>query len=243
MSKITLEEVKSTVAADGWKVISTEYKNLKEQMEFECPEGHQVFAPYEKIRQKRECPICAQNKLRQGGTKAIPKKKDTVRVIGLDQATHISGYSVYDDRELIKVGTFSTKAEGEIERIAEVRSWVISLIETWHPDAIAIEGIQFQQTVDMGVTTFQTLARLQGVIMITCFEMGVFFEVCPTNTWRNHCQVKGRTRPDKKKSMQLLTKKWFDISVTEDEADAVGIGKYLAEKTPRGNKVKVVNWE
>lgn len=243
MSKITLEDVKLTVAADGWKVHSKEYKNLKEQMEFECQEGHQVFAPFERIRQKRECPICAQNKLRQGGTKAIPKKKESVRVLALDQATHTSGYSVYDDKELVKFGTFTTKSDGDVERIAEVRSWLISLIEMWHPDAIAIEGIQFQQTIDMGVTTFQTLARLQGVLMVTCYELGIRFEVCPTNTWRSFCGVKGRARSDKKKSMQLLAKQWFDVSISEDEADAVGIGKYLAEKTPRGNKVKVVNWE
>ena len=41
--------------------------------------------------------------------------------------------------------------------------------------------------------------------------------------------------------MQLLTKKWFDISITEDEADAIGIGKYMAEAVVKNNQI--VNWE
>ena len=29
--------------------------------------------------------------------------------------------------------------------------------------------------------------------------------------------------------MQLIAKTWFDISVSEDEADAIGIGKYASD--------------
>ena len=93
----------------------------------------------------------------------------------------------------------------------------------------------------MGVTTFETLARLQGILMEACFDLGVPFKIAPTNTWRAHCGVKGRSRSDKKRSMRQLVKEWFDISVTEDEADAVGIGKYISETCYK--KVEVINWE
>ena len=116
------------------------------------------------------------------------------------------------------------------------------MIENWKPDFVAIEGIQFQDESSgnkMGVTVFQGLARLQGVLMETCYAQKVDYTVCPTNTWRNHCGVKGRYRADKKRSMQLIAKKWHDISLSDDEADAVGIGKYAADL----NKIEVVNWE
>jgi hypothetical protein len=93
----------------------------------------------------------------------------------------------------------------------------------------------------MGVTTFEALARLQGCLMLTCLDLGVTYEICPTNTWRAHCKVKGQSRTDKKRSMQLLTKKWFDVTVSEDEADAIGIGKYMAEVIVRNTQI--VNWE
>ena len=68
------------------------------------------------------------------------------------------------------------------------------------------------------------------------------FLLCPTPTWRAHCQVKGKTRADKKRSLQLLVKDWFDVSVTEDEADAIGIGKYASE-THTARKVEWQDWE
>ena len=93
----------------------------------------------------------------------------------------------------------------------------------------------------MGVTVFQTLARLQGILMLTCHEQKVPFEVCPTNTWRHSCGVKGKTRTDKKRSMQLLVKQWYNINVGEDEADAIGIGHHLVNFIEKNTAV--TNWE
>jgi hypothetical protein len=53
--------------------------------------------------------------------------------------------------------------------------------------------------------------------------------------------VKGKTRTDKKRSMQLLAKQWYDITLTDDEADAVGIGTYLTGRIRRNTEI--TNWE
>ena len=115
----------------------------------------------------------------------------------------------------------------------------MSMIENWQCDIIGIEGIQYQEK--MGVTTFQTLARLQGILIDLCIELNIPYVICPTNTWRAHCGVKGVKRIDKKRSMQLLVKKWYDVSVSDDIADAVGIGKYVSDTNQQ--KTKIVNWE
>ena len=65
--------------------------------------------------------------------------------------------------------------------------------------------------------------------MMICYDASVPYTICPTNSWRKFCGVKGKYRTDKKRSMQLLIKNWYDVSVTEDEADAIGIGKYTAD--------------
>ena len=41
--------------------------------------------------------------------------------------------------------------------------------------------------------------------------------------------------------MQLLAKKWYDISVSEDAADAIGIGKYASEIY--APKKRITSWE
>lgn len=243
MARITLDTINEELAPSGWKCISDEYKNLESELQFNCEEGHLVCAPWKKIRTKRECPVCKGNKHKANNTLEVePKKKGQKRILALDQATHISGWSIYDGQALIRYGTFETNQKDEIERISTIKNWLLSMIENWKPDFIAIEGIQFQDESSgnkMGITVFQGLARLQGVLMETCYSQKIDYTICPTNTWRNHCGVKGRYRADKKRSMQLIAKKWYDISLTDDEADAVGIGRYAADL----NKIEVTNWE
>ena len=61
MAKITLDQIKEEIAVDNWKVLSLEYKNLDTEMTFECENGHQVFAPWKRIRIRRECPRCKES--------------------------------------------------------------------------------------------------------------------------------------------------------------------------------------
>ena len=239
MAKIKIETIAEELAADGWQVLSTDYQNLDTEMEFLCSEGHKVYAPWKKIRSKRECPVCRQNQFKQNLNIIKPKMKGENRVLALDQASHITGYSIFDGPNLVSYGTFEAKETDEAKRFHEIRLWLISMVENWQCDIIGIEGIQYQQT--MGVTTFQTLARLQGVLMDLCIELNIPYVICPTNTWRAHCGVKGIKRTDKKRSMQLLVKQWYDVTVSDDIADAVGIGKYVTDTNQQ--KTKIVSWE
>ena len=239
MAKIKIETIAEELAADGWQVLSTDYQNLDTEMEFLCSEGHKVYAPWKKIRTKRECPVCRQNQFKQNLNIIKPKVKGENRVLALDQASHITGYSIFDGLNLVSYGTFEAKESDEVKRFHEIKLWLISMIENWQCDIIGIEGIQYQQT--MGVTTFQTLARLQGILMDLCIELNIPYVICPTNTWRAHCGVKGTKRADRKRSMQLLVKEWYDVTVSDDIADAVGIGKYVSDTNQQ--KTKIVNWE
>ena len=244
MSKIKLSDIQAIIEQEGWKVISDTYSNLETEMTFECPEGHRVYAPWKKMRNKLECPTCAQNNLAQQDGEILPKPAKTYRVLALDQASHVTGYAIFDNGMLVKYGKFQTELDDEIARCSLIKSWLLSMINNWKPDYIGIEGIQYQDASSgqkMGVTVFQTLARLQGILMETCFTSKVPYTVCPTNTWRHACGVKGQSRTDRKRSMQLLVKQWYDISVSDDESDAIGIGHYLT--TVINKNTAVENWE
>lgn len=243
MSRIQFDEIRKAAIEQGWKVISTSYKNLDTEMTFECNEGHKVYLPYKQVRNKWECPLCKKNQYHQFDVKVVKKDKQKQRIIGLDQATHMTGYSIFDNEELIYSDVFEAKEDNEIDRDIEIRDWLIQMIQKWQPDIIGLEDIQLQQFDNklVGVTTYRTLARLQGILLAACRENGVDTVVCSPSTWRAHCKVKGRTRADKKKSMQNLVKQWFDISVTDDVADAIGIGKYISDTYKK--KVEIFNWE
>lgn len=243
MSKIKIEDIRKEAEKHNWKLISDEYKNLDTELIFECDEGHRVYAPYKKVRDKWFCPICQDNAYKIQAQTITPKKKGVNRVIGLDQATHISGYSVFDNGQLVRSGIFQTELEDEIERDNAIKTWVVNLIQNWKPDVIGLEDIQLQQFGEktIGVTTYKVLAHLQGILMEACYEQGVSYVVCAPATWRSYNKVTGRTKSDKKKSMQRKVKELFDISVTNDEADAIGIGKYVADTKKK--QVEIVNWE
>ena len=52
MARITLEAINEELAPNGWKCLSTEYKNLESELHFECDEGHDVYASWKKVRAK-----------------------------------------------------------------------------------------------------------------------------------------------------------------------------------------------
>lgn len=239
MSRIYLEDVKKELEKDKWEVVSEDYKNLDTEMTFLCPEGHRVYTSWRRLRNRRECPVCKQNCFKEQEVKILSKKPNEKRILALDQATYISGWSVFSNGELLRYGTFETQLDDEIARDTTVKNWLISMIESWQPDLVALEGIQYQQNI--GVTTFEVLARLQGILMNCLHEHNIPYMLCHTQVWRSHCGVKGRARADKKKSMQLLVKEWFDISVSNDCADAIGIGKFAAETHYK--KPTIENWE
>ena len=145
MSKIKIEDIKAAAKQHGWTLLSTEYKNLDTELTFECSEGHRIFAPYKKVRNKWECPICKENKYFNFSDEIQPKKKGVHRTLALDQATHLTGYAIFDNQELIYAGVFQTTKEDEIDRDLEIERWLIQMINNWNPDMVRLEDIQLQQ--------------------------------------------------------------------------------------------------
>lgn len=239
MARITLKEIINELSSENWQVISEEYKNLDTEMIFQCPEGHRVYSSWKRLRSRRECPVCKQNIFKEQEAKVIVKKKGEIRVLAIDQATKVSGWSIFSDGRLLHYGTFETQLEDEIERDLTVKNWMISMINNWNPDFVALEGIQYEE--HYGVQTFATLARLQGILMACLKELKIPYVICHTQVWRSYCNVKGKSRGDKKRSMQLITKEWFDITVSNDCADAIGIGYYAYHN--HFKKPAIENWE
>lgn len=229
MAKFKIEELKNEFKEKGWELISEEYVNLKTDLQVKCPEGHDCYVSYERFRKSYECPICKQNKYYKPNN--ISVKKNGYRVLAFDQATITSGWAVFDGEELVKYGHQTSEGNDNTERIAKTKSWVAAMIEKWKPNQVVFEDIQLQ-TFDGGeqVLTYKKLAHLQGVLFNYCYEMRIPFLVVPAATWRSHSEIKGKTRTDRKRNAQLKVKRFYDVSITQDEADAILIGRYAAHQ-------------
>ena len=84
MARITIESINEELKETGWKCISETYQNLDTPLEFECDEGHIIQATWKKIRSKRECPRCKDNKLKEKVLTVEPKSKGKKRILAID---------------------------------------------------------------------------------------------------------------------------------------------------------------
>ena len=234
MSKLTYEDVKKEIEKRGWELVSTSYVNLDSDLDLKCPAGHFNVLSLKQWRHC-DCPTCKENLFYNMDTKPVRKKG--FRVLGLDQATITSGWAIFDDKDLIKYGKYTTNGSHSTERIAQTKGFIASLIQKWKPSLVALEDIQLQKYGNgEGVLVFKKLAHLQGVLKNYCYECGIPFVVVSSNTWRNVAGIKGRSRTDRKKNAQLLILDNYGVAVSEDEADAVLIAKWAAE-TQKPNEI------
>ena len=228
---INIYSVANHLQENGWQLISTEYKNLNTELEMICPAGHKQVQTYGQWRKHALCEQCmASSPFKGEKNKVPPKRVEVQRVLALDAATGITGYSVYDNEELVSYGTFKVDKDYPTEqRINTVKHWLAAAIESWQPDFIGLENIQLQQFGNsFQVETYRALANLQGVLIDTIFEFNIPHDLVYVSQWRNYCDVgNGHGRENKKKQAQEKVKLWYNQDCTQDEADAICIGKYF----------------
>ena len=100
MARLKYEDIQKEIQLEGWILQSKEYVNLKTDLELICPNGHLNVFSLEQWRRHKSCPICENNKY--ANVDSQPVKKNGYRVLAFDQASITSGWSVFDDKELVK---------------------------------------------------------------------------------------------------------------------------------------------
>lgn len=238
MGKINIYTVQNALEAEGWKLVSETYQNLKSPLQMICPAGHSQEQTFETWRKHKLCDICLAGDPYKVKKNKVPKKDTSKqRILALDAATGVTGYAIYDDKVLVGYGTYKTNSTlSATERINQVKNWLKAALKEWEPDFVGIENIQLQKygasAAQVQVKTFQTLANLQGVILDTIFESGIEDELVYPSEWRAYCGVNDgdQHRDAKKKAAQTKVKVWYDMDCSEDEADAICIGKYFCGK-------------
>jgi len=226
-----LDAAQQEVAALGWTLLSDTYTNLDTIMRFQCPEGHIIELTLRQWRKNSQCPVCEHDSIFK------VKKKESKRIIALDNATHITGWAIFDNDELVSYGKYTVKASNTSDRIIEMGDWLIGLLNKWEPNTIILEDIQQQSNV----STFKTLAKLQGVLEYITKKSDIEYYIISPSTWKSHAGVKGKTRIDQKKSAQLIVQTKYNIQATQDESDAILLGKYGVDKYLKNNRM--VNFE
>ena len=93
----------------------------------------------------------------------MPKPKGATRILALDQATKVTGYSIFDDGKLVKVGTFTTTSDDEVARCVSVKNWFLSMLQSWRPDYVGIDFLSFKHFSASPAGLIKILANEEGL--------------------------------------------------------------------------------
>jgi len=238
MARLKLEKVKEEISTAGFTLVSEDYKNLETPLKIKCKEGHIFFNSLKEIRSGVTCSDCEKIENKEITNKLNKKDKGVIRTLAIDQSTHKNGFAIFDNKKLIYSSFFSTNGDEAIERISHVKKWLIESIEKWNLDIVAIEDIQLQVYGNRSqVSTYKVLAHLQGVLLETAFIQKTPMHVIHVKTWRSYIGITSKKREDAKREARIKVKNRYGLNVTDDEAEAVCIGRYVVEKYLQNNQM------
>lgn len=147
-----------------------------------------------------------------------------MRLLALDQATIITGWSVFDNEELIDYGKIENTYKEIGKRLFYIKQQILLLIEKYNIDEVVIEDIQYQANNINNVQTFKALAELFGVLVETFIEKGIPYSAILASSWKSTLNIKGRNRQEQKKNAQIWVQNEYNIKLTQDECDSICLG-------------------
>lgn len=158
-----------------------------------------------------------------------------------DQASNETGFSVFEDGNLLEYGKINTKSNDFMDKVIEVQNYVFltinEMIDKYKPKnfKVVFEDIQLQHRG--GVDTFKKLAQLQGVLIVSVMRNfpEVDIEIVHASSWKSTAKVRGRGRAEQKRNAQARVLEMFNVKATQDECDAILIGYHASTQE--------LNWE
>ena len=154
-----------------------------------------------------------------------------MRILGIDPGYAIVGYGIIDKDHrgkctVVDYGAVNTPKEEDFPvRLAMIADDMKQLIETYKPDAIAVEELFFNQNITTGIA----VAEARGVILCTAIQqLSKVFEFTPMQI---KLAVTGDGKADKH-AVQFMTKMTLglkSIPKPDDAADALAVALCFAQ--------------
>ena len=227
MAKLNEVEINGILETKGLTCLNIDtYKNLDTMLTFQCKNNHTIEASMRASRNPHfKCPQCEGKSNINLLDDSVPAKRG-YRIVAIDNATEKVGVSVFDDDKLVYQKLYHYKGD-TISRMVDNRHFIENVvIDQWKPDLIVLEDIQYQNNI----LTFKTLAMLLGSSLVSCAAKNVKTETVLSKVWRSNFMINGKTRIEQKKQAIDKVNLMYGLALTDDEAEAILIGKYAVDK-------------
>lgn len=223
MAKLSEEKIIDEIESKGFIVLELDnYETIRSPILIKCQNNHILETNLFSFRKDSfRCPKCDGGEVK---ITALPPEKSGYRILALDNATEKMGLSIYDNGKLVyyHLLVFSGNFDSRLSKIFEVVTKV--MIESWQPDYIVMEDIQYQNNYQ----TYKKLAMLLGVLTVAAKSAKIDYRIIPPVQWRSHYQISGKRDEIKAKAVKLVNT-MYNINVIDDIAEAILIGHYIAD--------------
>lgn len=146
--------------------------------------------------------------------------------IGIDQSYTGFAMTAINDRGQHYTEVFKSKSKG-MERMSEIKSFLISFLGDYPPIAIAMEGYAF------GSTMSHQLGELGGMVKLVLWEMYTRPEcrqplIVPPTSLKKYITGKGSVQ--KNQILMHVFKKWGIEMLDDNAADSYGLARIVRNK-------------
>lgn len=162
-------------------------------------------------------------------------------ILFLDQSSYCTGYSIYQNGQLIEYGHFNCSGNNLGARLVQVKTKILELISIYQIKKVVFEDIQLQSDKNkkdddgiQSIKTYKILAEVFGTLEETFTEYHIPYETIPPIVWKASVKIAGKGRKEEKRLAQKYVLEHYGYSVTEDEADAICIGAHYFIKQTIG---------
>lgn len=145
-------------------------------------------------------------------------------ILGIDPGLAIVGYGVIETQKsasrAIDCGVINTPKEDSVPiRLTKIYDGMISLIEKYKPDCIAIEELFFNTNITTGIN----VAQARGVILLACTQKNLkMYEYTPLQIKQ---ALTGYGKAEKKQ-IQFMVTRLLNLKATpkpDDAADGLAV--------------------
>lgn len=147
-------------------------------------------------------------------------------ILGLDLSTKSTGWSIYNNLELIAHGTITAGSSNLFNRIDKMKEEIEKIVIQYQVNDCAIEDV-IPEDVRFNNNVFKPLMYLQGDICNILDKHNIKWTFYVASEWRKKCGIKtgrGIKRDSLKPQDKLFVKKIYGLDVNDDEADGICIG-------------------
>ena len=166
-----------------------------------------------------------------------------MKILSIDASTRSTGIAI-GEKSLLQSHSCITASSKEVrKRIIKMRDQLSNIIKTNNIDKIIMQEVR----PEYNSHTNKVLMWLQAVIIIAAYEINpaIQYEFINASQWRAALKIKqgrGIKRDQVKNSDIEYVKNKYNITVNDDEADAICIfdAYWVKEKKENDNEI---NWE